>query len=345
VNAPYTVTPAVAADAEATLLALWANSFEWLRGEAARKKLEHFYLRNPVGAGPVFLLRHNASETDVGVQTLVSRRFFVDGRTLMAGTMADYAVDPAHRSLGPALQLLKASIAASKSSLAFVYGLPNRKAEPILRRAGLEPVLEMGRYAAPLRSRTYLASRLPGTLLAPASLVADVALAVVDRLRAARLAAGVRWVDPDDADIEAIWQGALHSGLLLSDRSAALLHWRFDAKDAGGRRIDVARDDRDGSVLGYVVWSLHNDVAVVSDFLCASPRRDTARLFAAFRCRARRAGAVSISLEYCGCAEVAAQLGTAGLQWRESNPVFAVQHAALPPPSAWYLTGFDRDTD
>jgi hypothetical protein len=345
VSAPYTVTPAVAADVEATLLALWANSFEWLRGEAAQKKLEHFYLRNPAGSGPVFLLRHNASETDVGVQTLVSRRFFVDGHVQMAGIMADYAVNPAHRSLGPALQLLKTSIAASKDSLAFVYGLPNRKAEPILRRAGLEPVLEMGRYAAPLRSRTYLASKVPAALLAPAALVADIGLATVDVLRAWRLAPGVRWVDPVDGDLDAIWQGALHAGLLLSDRSAALLRWRFGDCPAGGRRIDVARDYRDGRLVGYVAWSLQNDVAVVSDFLCAAPRNDTTRLFAAFGCRARREGAVSVSLEYCGSADVVEQLIAAGFQWRESNPVFSVRNAALPPPSTWYLTGFDRDTD
>lgn len=346
-SSPYAVVLAAASEAAATMVRLWSNSFDMLQGAHAEKKVAHFYLRNPAGSGPVFLLRENTSGADVGVQTLVLRRFHAGSDAYLAGNLADYAVDAAHRSLGPALQLMKASIADSKTRLAFLYGLPNRKAEPILRRAGLEPVLEMARFAAPLRTRSYLEGRVPALLLGVVAALADTALSIGDRLRSVRRVPAIRWEtgaagDAIDSDIDSIWQGAVQAGLLLSERSAAVLRWRFDGRAV---QIAIARDRRSNEPLGYVVWALRDGVAVVSDFLCAEPGAGTSRVFAAFRCHARAAGACSISLEYGGSPAIASALSDAGFSRREGHPLYAVINQTLPATQSWYFTGFDRDTD
>lgn len=345
-STPYSVSATEAAVSASAMTRLWGNSFELLQGEHAQRKLEHFYLSNPAGSGPVFLLRENLNGTDVGVQTLVLRRFTKGDQAFMAGTLADYAVDPAHRSLGPALQLLKASISGSKDTLAFLYGLPNRKAEPILKRAGLEPILHMTRYAAPLRSRSYLAGRVPRVFLGVTACAADVLLAMSDHWRMLRLARSIRWASAGDAAIDAIWEKAQRCGLLLSERSSKVLAWRFKTAENSRWQVDVAFSGREQEPLGYVVWALRDGIAVVRDFLSADPLHDSGHLLAAFRCKARAQGAVAISMEYCGSHAVVAALENAGLVPRESNPVYAVKHqSTLPPTDSWYLTTYDRDTD
>lgn len=357
-SSPYEVITASAGDVRTALARLWANSFEVLRGGLAEKKVERFYLHNPAGSGPVFLLRDTRNATDVGVQALILRRFYTAEQPLFAGTMADYAVDPAHRSLGPALQLLKASIASSKTTLAFVYGLPNRKAEPILRRAGLEPVQQLTRYAAPLKSRPYLAAKLPGPLLSVICPLANLALSAQDWLRELRLGGRLYWRDAHGhaAQIDAIWRESSRDGLLRSDRSAQVLFWRYglpDTADASADllqanaawRIELASVGAKGNAFGYVVWGMRDGIAVVGDFFCEKPHEQSAHLLASFRRRARAFGAASISLEYCGSPMVARGLAAAGFVPRESCPVFAVIHQGLPSADSWYMTAYDRDTE
>lgn len=346
------VTGSVVEDA-GTVVALWSNNFAALRDGAAQRKLEHSYLTNPVGHGLLFLLRHLPTQKVVGAQCLALRRFHNDEEVSVAGTMADYTVDAGHRSLGPALQLLKSCIAGSNSTLDFVYGLPNRKAEPILRRAGLQPLMQLWRYAAPLRSGQYLRAHVPGWLLYSSAWLGDRLLAGLDWLRERRLGGKVFWQSSgaDRDAVDAIWTSALASGFVISERSAEVVWWRFSGDDQAAQRGDtlplrfeLARESAHGSILGYVVWYRRGDVAIVGDFLCSSPREQTARMMAAFRRRMRALKMAAISVE-CGGGVIEAELDKAGFIKRESSPVYAVMKAGMPNIDSWYMTGFDRDTE
>ena len=60
----------------------------------------------------------------------------------------DFAVDRVHRSLQPALMLLKAFLNEVNSRFHFVYGFPNGKAEAVLKRA--QCALESGAISIPI---------------------------------------------------------------------------------------------------------------------------------------------------------------------------------------------------
>lgn len=351
---PYEVISADVDSFETTLVQLWTASFNDLSEESATTKIKQFYRENPAGCGAIFLLRDCSTQANIGVQTLVARSFFVQGELWTAGTMADFAVDAAHRTLGPALQLLKASIASSRNRLAFLYGLPNRKAEPIMRRAGLEPLLKMGRYGTPIRSRQYLKGKISSPLLTVIAPLVDTVLRAIAWFRLLSLGGAVSWRLAEGSDFDAIWVLGRRE-LIISDRSAATLCWRFGlvAKPNGSAVADGACSTpwRASVALvgpmtfGYVVWALRDGVAVIGDFLCATPLVDTGRLLAAFWHLARSKGAAAISLEFCGSSDIDDALRRAGFSLRETSPVYAVLHQSLPATTGWYLTGFDRDTD
>jgi len=353
VESLYDVVAGSVAEDAGTVVALWSNNFVALRDGAAQRKLERTYLTNPVGQGLFFLLRHLPTQVVVGAQCLALRRFHSEERVLIAGTMADYTVDAAHRSLGPALQLLRSCIAGSNSTLDFVYGLPNRKAEPILRRAGLVPLMQLWRYAAPLRSGEYLRPRVPSWMLYPLAWLVDCLLARLDWFREHRLGSQVFWQDSSaDRDaVDAIWASAQCSGFVISERSAEVVWWRFRGDGQAAQRgevlpwrFELAREWANGPVLGYVVWSRRDDIAILGDFLCRSPREQTARMLCAFRRRMRALNVTAISVE-CGGGVIEAELEKAGFIKRESSPVYAVLKAGMPNVVSWYMTGFDRDTE
>ena len=344
----YTIKVGAVADNTQAVLELWRSGFADLHGAAASAKLAQSYLDNPAGPGVFFFLESAEVAGFIGVQSLVQRIFHHRDHLVMAGIMADYVVDPRHRSLGPALLLLQSSSACGRENFGFIYGMPNKKAQPVLKRAGLTPLGMMVRYSKPLRSRPFLSSRIGPRWLALAAPLVDAGMAVLDSMRALRIRQPLSWqqVSADDAGLDMIWFGSDRRQLTLAERSRRILAWRYPVA-AADWLVFIARCRRSGEAIGYVVCRQRNDVMVISDFYCLSPLSQTDDLLLAFSRLMRRRRVASLSLEFFGAESVVAGLHAAGFAAREHNPIFSVRGdtAGLDGGELWYFTGFDRDTD
>lgn len=334
----------IGAHAEA-ITALWSRCLRSLTPQAAQGRLRHRYLANPAGAGATLLLLAEDAPAEVaGVQCLHARTVHHLGRSWRVAGMADYAVAEAHRTLGPALQLMKQMRAVGQAQYDWLYGLPNAKSEAVCKRSGLLHFGCVGRWTALLRTGTLLRRKLPAALAALLAPVANLGLLLRDALRL-RGAAALRWTDGNGfpQTLDALWQRR-PAELAISERSRALLQWRF----AGGSWTVSTAARADGSPLGYVVWRLEEGVvAVVADFLCADPGRDTALLMRGFAWRMRRTPAERVTLEFFGAPAVEEGLKAAGFWQRPENVPLYLAHGLreAPPAAAWYFTGFDRDGD
>ncbi|WKB54557.1 hypothetical protein [Eleftheria terrae] len=330
---------------EATLAFLWSQNLPGASRPWAEDKLQRGYLRNPAGHGTCVLLREEASTEAVGVQCLHERVFWLGERCVKAAGLADYVVAQAHRSLGPALTLMRRCIDIGQARFDFVYGFPNSKSEAVCTRVGMVKLGGAMRYAKLLRSAPVLGSRVPGWLLPWLARPADALLSAWDARRWRREAAHLQWreVDAEDPALATLWMGR-RTDLLLSERSPAVLGWRYPrpqwrlslASDAGGRPV------------GYVAWRLQDGSALISDFFCADPDRDTVALMSGFCREAAAAGASVVQVEFYGRPQVAAALLAAGFLQRESRaPLFLSRHgdAAQADAASWYITAFDRDDD
>jgi hypothetical protein len=325
--------------------ALWARCLRSLTPQAAMGRLQHRYLANPAGSGATLLLKQADPAELAGVQCLHDRRFHQGARQWRVAGFADYAVAEAHRSLGPALQLMKKGIALAQAQYDWVYGLTNDKSEAVCKRSGLQRFGGVVRWTHALRSGQLLRRRLPGWLARAVAPLVDTALLLRD---AARLGGAQRlqWQDTHRADpaLDTVWQQR-SSPLLMSERSRAVLEWRFAVEVPGRWTVSVARR-ADGTPLGYVVWRVEDRMALIADFFCADPVRDTATLLRGFAWHQRAQPVERLSLEFFGSPDVAAGVRAAGFVPRpEHLPLYlaAGAAAAVPPPEHWYFTSFDRD--
>lgn len=343
----YSIKVGAVADNTQAVLELWRNGFADLHGAAASAKLAQSYLDNPAGPGVFFFLESTEVPGFIGVQSLVQRIFHHRNQVLMAGIMADYVVDARHRSLGPALLLLQSSSACGRENFGFIYGMPNKKAQPVLKRAGLTPLGMMVRYSKPLHSRPFLSSRVAARWVPWVAPLVDVGVSALDFLRSLKIRQPLAWteVGGDDPALDVLWERGDKKSLTLAERSRRLLAWRYP--EAGGWRIVVARRKRADDVVGYVVYRQRNDVVVISDFFCLSPLDQTGDLLLEFSRSMRRQRISSLSLEFFGADAVTRGLHQAGFAAREHNPIFAVRgdSAGFDDKELWYFTGFDRDTD
>jgi hypothetical protein len=327
------------------VLALWHGNL----GSPARHagKLDWFYLHNPFGQPLLQLLRHDGNV--VGSCGVAPRRMLWRGREIRAGLLADMAVDAHHRTLGPALMLQESLLVAAADRFDLVYGFPNRKSLPVVKRLGYAVLGEMPRYSRVLRHAGYLQRKLPHWLALPLGGLLDTAVALRDRLH--MLAAPrviVAWSEQVVPRMETLWQASPHGQGLLGMRDAAMLRWRFDESPLSDTRFLLLGDGADGPLRAWFACQVVGNVLHVCDHWSVQGAKgiDTASVLALVR-TARRGGHASISLEHAASAEQLAGWQRAGFVRRDSQPVVGKWTGVGPTPTElgkdWYLTGGDED--
>ena len=91
------------------------RNFDWFYGGHAFQQLH------------LQVLRHHAGDSDeaVGVVSMVSRGWHCQGRELELALLGNLVVDQHHRSLGPAVKLLRETLATVEQAVDYCYLLPN----------------------------------------------------------------------------------------------------------------------------------------------------------------------------------------------------------------------------
>lgn len=327
---------------------LWAENLPVGSMNNAREKLARGYRENPAGGGAIFALKDRATGSMAGIIGVHARTLFMGVQRFEACNLADYAVDRAHRTLGPALALMRMSLVAARERFRFVYALPNRSSLALCRRAGMTELGAMVRYAKVVSSSHQLAQHLPRPIALILAPIVDATLRLADVYRSARMGQRLRF-EPgrlDSPELQRIWDRRPGS-FLLSDRSPPKQIWRHETAFPQWQ-VSIARDGA-GHEQAYVVWRIRAGLAIVGDFLAIDPTHATAPLLLGFARHARRNGAHGVVVSFFGSVVVTKGIRRAGFfaLADSAEPVFALNA----PPEAgagthgWYFTAFDNDAD
>jgi hypothetical protein len=344
----YSIVEVDLSAAGPAIRSVWVKNFPAYDSESAAAKLQLGYVNNPAGSGSVLVLNAEGLPDMQGTLGLHPRVFHLGSRSIRATGLADFAVNAEHRSLGPAMMLMRSGARLAADRFDLTYAFPNDKAAPVFAATGFKLLGAVQRYAFLLTTRERLAKRLPHTLTLCLAPVVDRVLYFLDWTRNLRASAKLACLPANwnDAAFDEIW-ARRPAATLLSERSGRMLNWRFAASGRRSWQACVARDSA-GIARGYVVWRSANGSIEIGDFFADDPQRWTTALLLAFIRHARRMRFGSISVEFFGSAAVGAGLRRAGLVLRpEHYPVFLnkTNRFEVEPAQLWHLTSFDNDAD
>jgi GNAT superfamily N-acetyltransferase len=346
----YYFTQAELGISQGVITGLWAQGLEGLVDDVAAAKYREYYVENPAGHGICLLLHDGVSGEAIGVQGLIPRTFYDGERRIDGVTLADFVVAPGHRSLGPALKLMRTCIALTKERFAFAYGTPNEKSGAILKRAGLRAFGNLTRYTKVLRSESFWRTRLPRWIVPLVAIAVDAMLACADIGRGWLYGRHWQWSEQTGfgPELEEIWQGR-GVQVMAGERTPSILHWRYSSSDpASPWRISLATDPSNAP-LAYVIWRQRNGIAMVSDFFCCDAVRSSRALLQSFIGHVRQFPVHRVSLEFFGHASVVAALAACGFVARGQSPILFIEntrdemHSGRLSPNAVFMTSFDRD--
>jgi hypothetical protein len=286
-------------------------------------------------------------------------------------------VGRAHRSLLPALRLIRAVREHTAGEYAFCYGFPNAKAEGVMARAGFHVLGKTTRYARVLRHASYLPS-VAARAGAPRRLTAIVRSAAPLRrlgralapvIDVARLAGGLpeiaeaqrryrlTWTGAVDERSESplsiderfdeLWTRARREYDVIGARTGALLRWRYP-------RAELAALERrsDRALVAYAV--IERDAATraahVRDVF--GHKSALGPLFDLLLPAVWWAGAHSISIRLLGAPYLVEVLVDRGFEPRGERRTVVVQvgraheaaRARIESADTWHLLDLDEDT-
>ncbi len=334
------------------IVALWRTGLS--HSGLPEAKLKWYYRNNIEGTPLVVFLHHAETQDAVGVAAVGPRRMRFGAETLMAGALVDFVTQPEHRTFFPAIFLQKELRRRASRDCVILFGFPNTKALPVVRRVGYKCVGQMVRRTRVLRSAAYLANYLPSWL-------SSIAGAGIDGMRSTAMTmrglvnTGFQshWQERPDNAFDDLWRRAGAPGLVMGVRDSAFLIWRFVDVPFKSFMFFTLVSSVNQRLVAYAVCEADGEVLRVADFL-VDPNFPAAgaRLWLDLSREAIRMGHTSLCVEFMGADQEQRQLNAAGFIARDKRPVYAsvtqssTKGVNLLPTetSVWYLTPADDDS-
>jgi hypothetical protein len=336
------------------LIRLWSANLRSMQGQAA-SKLDWYYRAAPTGRGHAVVLRApgGRGEPVVGCQGIGFRRVMCGERVVRAALLADLAVDAQHRTLFPALTLVRRTRELAARVADFQYGFPNGQAKGLFTRVGYRHLGNVARYARPLRLAPFIERRVRSQILARAAgAVLDAgtaALGAPARLRASRRYRLQSLPEPDPR-FDALFDVARRQYGVIADRGREFLRWRFSRGRQPAELLGLVRLS-DDALVAYAVIVRKDDAAHLADFL-AAPERELASLLRLVLPALRSRGCASVSARFLGTSRIPRLLAAAGFRQRNADRAVvmdvpggdaSIGCPALTDLESFYLTDADED--
>jgi len=229
------------------------------------------YLRNPSGKARAWVVEDEGTAAWVGIAAAFPRQLYLEGRQHLCWNLGDFAIRRDYRSLGPAVALQRACLAAvGQEDAPLAYDHPHSTMMPVYRRLGIPSTGPVVRYAKPLRVDDKLRAI---TKLQPVgrgvARLGNLLLKAAD-LGRRRSAAGttVTEVEEIDARFDQLDQRIGPSFPVVGCRNAAYLRWRY--LECPDPTYEIVTAEQDGTLRGYAVFRRHGKTGRIVD-LYAEP--------------------------------------------------------------------------
>lgn len=292
-----------------------------------------FYLNSPYPSKRIFTLRLEQQNSPlIGTQGLFTRNWKTDFGITKVSVIGDMFVAKAHRTLGPALKLLRHVTEKACENADIIYSFPNKNAEPVFKRIGYKKVNDLTRYSRPLRSKDILQSHANLKMLTPFSRIIDFCLFIELHLRGFFTPNyNVEIRKPSDNELDALWEDANKHYSIIGERNAAFIKWRLVNHTKNNTQLAIIRKQNDNSIQSYIVFETDSQGHIdIDDILCRHGASQIKSMLVAFLLYAYREKIKTVSFVFSGNSDIKESLSALRMHPRESKPVYCYTSQSSP---------------
>lgn len=318
---------------------------------AAEGRFDWAYLENPDGEASVWLAETADGEA-VATSAAFPRQFRIKGDTVRALVLSDFAVDRRYRTLGPAVALLRATLAAvDEGPFEFALDHPSESMSAAYRRLGGIELGPLTRYVRLLKAKGAAIRRLgPGLTASVFGSLGDFTIRTLDRFRRV---SGRLTVETHSGGIEdefaALGRVLEERRAVCGDRRPEYLNWRYQSSIRFTYSTVTLRSDN--RLLAYAILQ-HSEATPVTivEFVCPEDNAIEVALFRALLDVSRSIDAESIQASCMRGGAWSSVLERLGFVAREEStgpvvysPKDGERTDVLTDKDQWWMTDGDRD--
>lgn len=287
------------------------------------EKYNWLFVNSPFGPGQIYQLVDTEQEQVVGVQGVSIRNFKNIHGALRIGLFSDFAVDTRHRTLGPGLKLINHTNTHGLNHCDMIYGFPNKKSLPVVKRAGFNCDNSMIRYSRPLKFGNLIEKFLPSIPTKLISPVLDFTGNLYNSIIFMPYKLKFR-VDKNSRisnEFDGLWSESLkNNSSFMCERSEQSLSWRFYENREHDYKIMSLREKSSNKLSGYVVYYIDSkNICHVVDLLAKNFKTLLIPLIAGFI--ENIDSSLSVSIEMYAKPEIINMLLICGFRPRDSRPI------------------------
>lgn len=289
-----------------------------------RKRLNDLYTDNGYGQPSTWLVIHDETDTPVGSASVFPRKIMSAGQPVLIGINCDMLILKKHRTLGPALILLKTLIRESEDiGYQVLLAFPGEKAKVVFKRTGYKNIGPAFRWAKVLNSKEKFASFFSNTaILNFLSFLSNSALRVITLEFWARIFYPQLWLESigEQLSLEEMYFPESSSDDNQLIKNNRYMKWRYNLLRPEKAEVFVL--SRLSNVMGYIVYTSTGYEAIIHDLFFSEPSGNFHVLMAKFIEKIRGQGMHTVSLLYFGPYALTRKLKLHGYMKREARDLF-----------------------
>ena len=302
------------------LFSLWRQ----VLGNPDIKRLNDMYADNGYGQPSTWLLIHDGTDAPIGSASVFPRRIISAGESVLVGINCDMLMLKKHRTLGPALILLKALIKESEElGYQALLAFPGEKAKVVFQRTGYKNIGPAFRWAKILNSKEKLSKFFSNTAaLNTFSLLSNSILKLITFESWARILYPKVWMKSIGRQLSLEEMDFPESS---SERSQLVknneyMNWRYRLLRPEPPKVFVLF--LSGNLMGYIFYSSTENEVIIYDLFFAELPGIFHVLMAKFINSIRKKELNSVSLLYFGPQSFTEKLKLHGFIKREGRDLF-----------------------
>ncbi len=321
--------------------------------KALDKKYAWIYEGNPAGKAIVWILKDEVSQQIAGMAVIFLRIYSVCGIDMLAGVNGDFLVSKTHRTLGPAMMIQRSIMSSvDNGDVDFIYGFPNKNAEPVTKRIGFQCLGETIRLVKILKTTPFLMKmRLPGWLVKVTAPLLDLALKIVfiDTWTVRNKGYVCREIHEADDGFNQFWRDLKSLYKVVGDRSATVITWKYLSDPDDDNKIFAVYDKNIPKLNGYIVYRFDENSVEIRDLVFSEDRKALNALIANFVMHVSSSSPMSITIAMLGNDHIVGTLRRFGFaQGKSDGRVYLYckkekQHL-LGRAENWFLMRSDEDS-
>ena len=318
----------------------------------AAKSVNWNYTLNPIKNAEGLALLDEASEQQVvGIINQSYRQFLINNKRTQVCLFGDLVVDSKHRSLMPAIMLLRAAISKGLDNAALVYSFPNKKSVNVALRAGFESLGKITRYVHIVSYRDYIGRVIPWKLVGkPLSWLLDtinkLKHVLVQRTAYRHYIATTQKLST--TELQTLMSGSDFSRFLMAYRSAESIEWRYAMNPFAEFDYLKCLHQQSNHVVAYAVLERSEKLLHIRDIYALNNESLSAMLSFCIS-RARQLGIPAVSVGYLGNIDIKKQIVKSGFSARETDRSVVIKFPDGTDANYylntdnWYLVDGDED--